>query len=36
MAHVEKFQAAALGRMCGHYERRAEIDHAILKLDLRF
>lgn len=27
MAHVEKFQAAALGRMCGHYERRAEIDH---------
>lgn len=27
MAHVEKFQSAALGRMCGHYERRAEIDH---------
>lgn len=27
MAHVEKFQAAALGRMCGHYERRAEIDY---------
>ena len=27
MAHVEKFQAGALGRMCGHYERRAEIEH---------
>lgn len=27
MAHVEKFQAAALGRVCDHFERRAELDH---------
>lgn len=24
MAHVAKYKASALGRMCGHYERRAE------------
>lgn len=27
MAHVEKFQSAALGRVCDHFERRAELDH---------
>lgn len=27
MAHVEKFQAPALGRVCDHFERRAELDH---------
>lgn len=27
MAHIEKYQAAALGNMLGHYERRAEIEH---------
>jgi hypothetical protein len=27
MAHVEKFQAGALGRVCDHFERRAELDH---------
>lgn len=27
MAHVEKFQAAALGRVCDHFERRAELDY---------
>lgn len=27
MAHIEKYQASALGNMLGHYERRAEIEH---------
>ena len=27
MAHIEKFQASAIGRMCGHYERRPEVEH---------
>ena len=28
MAHIEKYQASALGNMLGHYERRAEIERA--------
>lgn len=31
MAHVEKFQAAALGRVCDHFERRAELDHGYMR-----
>lgn len=27
MAHIEKYQASALGNMFGHYERRAELEH---------
>ena len=27
MAHIEKYQASALGNMLGHYERRAEIEN---------
>lgn len=27
MAHIEKYQASALGNMLGHYERRAELEH---------
>lgn len=27
MAHIEKYQASAIGRMCGHYERRPEVEH---------
>ena len=27
MAHIEKYQAAALGNMLGHYARRAELEH---------
>lgn len=27
MAHFEKFQAAALGNMCAHYDRSPELDH---------
>lgn len=27
MAHIEKFQASAMGNMLGHYERRAELEH---------
>lgn len=27
MAHIEKYKAAALGGMLGHYERRAESEH---------
>lgn len=27
MAHIEKYQASALGNMLGHYERRAELEN---------
>lgn len=27
MAHIEKYQASALGNMLGHYQRRAELEH---------
>lgn len=27
MAHIEKYQASALGNILGHYERRAELGH---------
>lgn len=27
MAHIEKYQAGAIGRMCGHYERRGELEY---------